>query len=76
MKQIAKRALPVFIDNSLPAASPSLAGRFPSDLPCMDEPELAELLNDPILLRLMRSDGVEMRQLQLILKDARARLLA
>ena len=38
------------------------------------EPTLSELLEDPVIRRLMTSDGVDLRELRTLLTDLRARL--
>ena len=47
---------------------------FSSDPPSMAEPLLREMLKDPMLLRLMSSDGIEPKQLTTLLDDTRSRL--
>ena len=59
-----------------PLATPMACARFAGDPPSMDEPPLQEMLKDPILQRLMRSDKVEPAQLQSLLADARSRLFS
>jgi hypothetical protein len=54
------------------AASPDR--RFLADNPTSAEPSLKELLQDPIMQHLMRSDGVDPQHLHDLLRDARARL--
>lgn len=43
-------------------------------LPCMAEPLLHDLLDDPILQRLMLSDGIDRRHLLLVIDQVRSRL--
>ncbi len=50
--------------------------RITKDLPSMDEPRLRDMLTDPILLSLMRSDRVEPAQLRSLLDETRARLFS
>ncbi len=40
-----------------------------------EEPTLNELLNDPIMQRLLDSDGIAPESLRAVLDDARARLM-
>jgi hypothetical protein len=49
---------------------------FLADKPSMAEPALGDLLRDPIMQHLMRSDGVEPRHLLSLLDDARTRLFS
>jgi len=44
------------------------------DEPSMDEPSLYEMLHDPIMLRLMHSDGITRNQLMTLVAAARSRL--
>ncbi len=48
--------------------------RLASDNPSMEEPRLHDMLQDPILLRLMSSDKVEPQQLMTLMDEARAKL--
>ncbi len=45
-----------------------------SDLPSMEEPSLREMLRDPIMQRLMTSDGITHSQLLSLFAAARSRL--
>lgn len=47
---------------------------FSSDLPSMDEPSLREMLRDPIMQRLMTSDGITRSQLLTLVAAARSRM--
>jgi hypothetical protein len=42
--------------------------------PSMEEPTLREMLRDPIMQRLMTSDGITQSQLMLVVAAARSRL--
>jgi hypothetical protein len=53
----------------------AIVRNFTADVPSMEEPRLRDMLQDPILLRLMQSDGVEPAQLLTLLADARRGLL-
>ena len=44
------------------------------DLPSMEEPSLGDMLQDPIMLRLMNSDGITHNQLVTLVAAARSRL--
>ena len=44
------------------------------DEPSMDEPSLYEMLHDPIMQRLMSSDGISRNQLMSLVAAARSRL--
>ena len=44
------------------------------DAPSMDEPSLQEMLHDPIMQRLMSSDGITRSQLMTLVAAARSRL--
>jgi hypothetical protein len=44
------------------------------DPPSMEEPSLREMLNDPIMQRLMTSDGITRNQLLSLVAAARSRL--
>lgn len=44
------------------------------DAPSMDEPSLQEMLHDPIMQRLMSSDGITRNQLLTLVAAARSRL--
>ena len=44
------------------------------DEPSMDEPSLYEMLHDPIMQRLMSSDGITRNQLMTLVAAARSRL--
>ena len=44
------------------------------DEPSMDEPSLYEMLHDPIMQRLMSSDGITHNQLMTLVAAARSRL--
>ena len=46
-----------------------------SDSPSMDEPTLHEMLRDPIMQRLMTSDGITRSQLMTLVAAARSRML-
>ena len=48
--------------------------RFPTDPPSMDEPTLHEMLRDPIMQRLMTSDGITKSQLLTLVAAARIRI--
>lgn len=55
--------------------SKAAAGRnLSSDLPSMDEPTLHEMLRDPIMQRLMTSDGITRSQLLTLVAAARSRM--
>lgn len=45
-----------------------------SDLPSMDEPALRDMLKDPIMQRLMSSDGITRNQLLTLVAAARNRM--
>ena len=45
-----------------------------ADVPSMDEPSLYEMLHDPIMQRLMSSDGITRSQLMSLVAAARSRL--
>lgn len=45
-----------------------------SDPPSMDEPSLTEMLRDPIMQRLMTSDGITKSQLLSLVAAARSRM--
>jgi hypothetical protein len=65
---------------STPASGPTTrharrgGSGYAAEPPTMAEPSLRDMLKDPILLRLMHSDGVEPHQLLTLLDDARSRL--
>ena len=65
-------------NSDMPAAAKRKVGYadrgFSADPPSMAEPALRDIMQDPILQRLMLSDGVEPRQLIALLADARSRL--
>ena len=44
------------------------------DLPSMEEPSLRDMLQDPIMERLMDSDGITLNQLLTLVAVARSRL--
>ena len=45
-----------------------------ADPPSMDEPDLQEMLRDPIMQRLMTSDGITRSQLMTLVAAARIRM--
>jgi hypothetical protein len=45
-----------------------------ADPPSMDEPDLQEMLRDPIMERLMTSDGITKSQLMTLVAAARVRI--
>jgi len=45
-----------------------------TDIPSMDEPTLLEMLRDPIMQRLMTSDGITRTQLMALVAAARNRM--
>jgi hypothetical protein len=45
-----------------------------ADPPSMDEPDLQEMLRDPIMQRLMTSDGITQSQLLTLVAAARVRI--
>jgi len=45
-----------------------------AELPSMEEPSLREMLRDPIMQRLMTSDGITRNQLMLLVAAARSRM--
>ena len=47
---------------------------FVTDLPSMEEPTLQEMLRDPIIQRLMSSDGITRSQLMILVAAARNRM--
>ena len=47
-----------------------------ADLPSMEEPTLHEMLRDPIMQRLMTSDGITRSQLMTLVAAARSRMQA
>jgi hypothetical protein len=75
MKTNAYRAKQVASLTALGLAAKHKAGHpQASESPSMDEPRLQDMLQDPILLRLMTSDNVEPRDLVTLLDDTRAKL--
>jgi len=77
MKVTAARTSKSESAQNLRRAIKAVAGERPAhDLPSMDEPRLRDMLRDPILLSLMRSDKVEPAQLRSLLDSTRARLFS
>lgn len=59
-----------------PVASAPTQRSLTSDAPSMDEPTLHEMLRDPIMQRLMSSDGITRSQLLTLVAAARSRMQA
>jgi hypothetical protein len=57
-----------------PAGQARPERRLSADLPSMEEPTLSEMLHDPIMQRLMTSDGITRSQLLTLVAAARSRL--
>jgi hypothetical protein len=60
--------------SAISVATPAAQGRKGNCFAGVEEPKLGDLMADPILERLMASDGVAQDQLMRVIADARQKL--